>query len=175
MKSTIYLKRGCILLSILFVVYFLFIHGLTLHKANNRQYATYSLTEEERELYAHIANISDETEIIRLCNELACKKLSFRRKNNLNIGEANCIGYAQYTTTLLNSAFKYKRLTSTARAVVGQVHLYDINIHPLVVGIMPDNLKYFFKDHDFVEIRKENGDTIFIDTSLQDLLGKSFY
>ncbi len=40
--------------------------------------------------------------------------------------------------------------------------------------IMPNKLKFFFKDHDFVEIRKEKGDTIYIDTSLQDIIGKSF-
>lgn len=175
-KSKTYLKHCCMLLGILFVMYFLFIHGLTLHKIENRPYVSYLLTEADtQELFELIATTSDEMEIIKLCNESSCKKLSFHRKNNLKIGEANCVGYAQYTATLLNSAFNYKNLSSTARPVVGQVYLYGLNIHPLAVGIMPDNLKCFFKDHDFVEIRKENGDIIFTDTSLQDLLGKSFF
>ena len=55
---------------------------------------------------------------------------------------------------------------------MGQVHLYGFNLPPLGMTIMPDKLKSFFKDHDFVEIITENGDTIFIDTSLQDVLGK---
>ncbi|MDE5629501.1 MAG: hypothetical protein K2I69_08075 [Muribaculaceae bacterium] len=89
--------------------------------------------------------------------------------------EANCVGNAQYTTALLNSAFKYKGLLSKARPVVGRVHLYGFNIHPLAMTIMPNKLKSFFKDYDFVEIITENGDTIFIDISLQDLIGKSFF
>lgn len=174
-KYHIFVIRIIAFCGIMYAIYTLFIYGLSLHKTENRPQGSYSLTEEDRkELLATIASISDEMEIIKLCNESACKKLSFHRKNNLKIGEANCVGYAQYTATLLNSAFKYKNLSSTARPVVGQVHLYGLNIHPLAVGIMPDNLKSFFKDHDFVEIKKENGDIIFTDTSLQDLLGKSF-
>lgn len=171
----IYIKRGCILLGILLASYILFICGLSLHKTENRPQGLYSLTEKERqELFDTIVSTSDENEIIKRCNKIACKNLSFHRKNNLNKGEANCIGYAQYTASILNTAFKYKGLSSKARPVVGEVHLYGFNIHPLAMAIMPNNFKSFFKDHDFVEIRKENGETIFIDTSLQDLIGKDF-
>ena len=175
MKSLTYLKRSCLLLCILWVMYLLFIYGLTLHKTDNRPVTSYSLTEADaKELLPHLDSTSDEIEIIKRCNKFACKKLSFHRKNNLKIGEANCIGYAQYTSAILNYAFKYKNILCTAQPVVGQVHLYGINIHPLVVAIIPKNLKSFFKDHDFVEIRKKNGDIIFIDSSLSDLLYKDF-
>lgn len=175
-KSRAYLKCSCLLLSILCVMYFLFIHGLSLRKTDNRPFVSYSLTEAEaKDLQARIASTSDEIEIIKRCNEFACKKLSFHRKNNLKKGEANCVGYAQYTAALLNYAFIYKNLKSKARPVVGQVHLYSINLHPFAVAIMPKNLKSFFKDHDFVEIRKQNCDNMFIDSSLSDLLpGLSF-
>lgn len=170
-----YLTRIITLLGIICTIYILFIFGISLHKTENRPVISDSLTEEDRqELFGTIASTSDETTIIKRCNEMACKKLSFHRKNNLKIGEANCVGYAQYTTHLLNAAFKYKGLSSKARPVVGQVHLYGFNLHPLVMTIIPNNSQSFFKDHDFVEIRKENGDTIFIDSSLQDLLGKTF-
>ena len=173
--SRTYIKRSCILLGILLASYLVFISGLSLHKTDNRPQGSNLLTEEDRqELFASIASTSDESEIVKHCSKMACKKLSFRRKNNLNLGEANCVGYAQYTTSLLNAAFKYKGLSSKARPVVGQVHLYGLNLHPLAMSIMPNNLKSFFKDHDFVEIRKEKGDTIYIDTSLQDLIGKTF-
>lgn len=170
-----YIKRCSLSIVILFVMYSLFIYGLSLHKIENRLQGAYSLPEEDRHaLVAIIASTSDETEIIRSWCEFACKKLSFHRKNNLKNKEANCVGYAQYTTALLNSAFKYKGLLSKARPVVGQVHLYGFNLHPLAMTIMPNKLKFFFKDHDFVEIRKEKGDTIYIDTSVQDIIGKSF-
>ena len=174
-KSRTYIRRGGILLVIHFVSYVSFIYGLSLHKTENRPQGAYSLTEEDKqELFVNIASISDESEIIKRCKEIACTKLSFHRKNNLKIGEANCVGYAQYTSSLLNSAFKYKGLSSKARPVVGQVHLYGFNLHLLTTAIMPNNLKSFFKDHDFVEIRNENGEVVFIDTSLQDLLGTPF-
>ena len=145
-KSKTYLKICTMLLGVFLVLYFLFIHGLTLHKNDNRLYTSFRLAEtDKQELFQLIGPTSDETEIIKLCNEFSCKKLLFHRKNNLKIGEANCIGYAQYTTALLNSAFTYKNLSSTASHVVGQVHLYGINLHPLAVGVMPDNLKSFFQ------------------------------
>lgn len=170
------LMQGVIILGIICVSYFCFIHGITLHKTRNRLYTSYYLTESDgKELIAQLASVEDETEIIKECNKYACEKLSFHRKNNLKNKEANCVGYAQYTTALLNSAFKYKGLLSKARPIVGQVHLYGFNLHPLAMTIMPNKLKSFFKDHDFVEIITENGDTIFIDTSLQDLIGKSFF
>lgn len=174
-KSRAYLKRGCLLLSILCVMYLLFIHGLSLRKTDNRPFVSYSFTKAEaKELQTRLAATSDEMEIIKRCNEFVCEELSFHRKNNLKMRKANCIGYAQYTAALLNYAFKHKSLKSKAHPVVGQVHLYGFNLHPLTMSIVPNNLKSFFKDHDFVEIRKENGDAIFIDTSLQDLLGKTF-
>ena len=128
-------------------MYSLFIHGLSLHKTENRPQGSYSLPEEDRLAFvAKIASTSDETEIIKSGCKFVCKKLSFHKRNDLKTGEANCVGYAQYTAAL----------------------------HPLAMKIMPNKLKSFFKDHDFVEITTENGDTIFIDTSLQDLLGKDF-
>ena len=174
-KSRAYLKRSCLLLSTFCVIYFLFIHGLSLRKTDNRPFVSYSVTEAEaKDLQTRLESTSDEMEIIKRCNEFACEELSFHKKNNLKMRKANCVGYAQYTAALLNYAFKHKSLKSKARPVVGQVHLYGFNLHPLTMSIVPNNLKSFFKDHDFVEIIKENGDTVFIDTSLQDLLGKTF-
>lgn len=174
-KYKAHLIHGFILLGIICASYICFIHGITLHKTGNKLYTPYYLTvSDEKELIAQLASVEDETEIIKECNKYACKKLSFHRKNNLKNKEANCVGYAQYTTALLNPAFKYKGLLSKARPVVGQVHLYGFNLHPLAMTIMPNKLKSFFKDHDFVEIRSENGEVVFIDTSLQDLLGTPF-
>ena len=175
MRIRTYIKRCSIFVVILFVMYSLFIHGLSLHKTENRPQGSYSLPEEDRLAFvAKIASTSDETEIIKSGCKFGCKTLSFHTRNDLKTGVANCVGYAQYTAALLNSAFQYKGLSSKARPVVGQVHLYGFNLHPLAMKIMPNKLKSFFKDHDFVEITTENGDTIFIDTSLQDLLGKDF-
>ena len=168
------LKYTIILAVIVYAIYLLLIHGLTLHKTANRTHS-YSLKDEDKEeIIKHLASVSDETEIIKQCNKYACKRLSFHKKNDLKNGSANCVGYAQYSAALLNYAFSHMGLSSKAHPVVGQVYWFGINIHPFAMAILPENLKSFFKDHDFVEIEKENGETIFIDTSLQDLTGKTF-
>lgn len=175
-RYKVYLKRGVIIFGIVGALYFLLIHGLTLHKTGIRAHASHSLKiSDKKEITAQLTSVEGETEIIKLCNKYTCKKLSFHKKNNLKQGEANCVGYAQYSSALLNYAFSYKGLSSTAIPVVGQVYWYEINIHPFAMSVLPNNLKSFCKDHDFVEIQRENGETIFIDTSLQDLIGKSFF
>lgn len=174
-KSIMYAKRTIVPIGIIGTIYFLFIHGLTLQKTANRSYIPYSLEEDDKqELITYIGSTTGEIEIIKKCSMFTCNKLSFHKKNALKNKEANCIGYAQYSSAILNYAFFYKGLSSKARPIVGQVYLYGLNIHPFTMIILPKNLKSFFKDHDFVEIQKENGETIFIDTSLQDLIGKSF-
>lgn len=87
------------------------LHPSVLFMAENRLYTPYSLTVSDgKELIAQLASVEDETEIIKECDKYACKRHSYHRKNNLKNKEANCVGYAQYTTALLNFAFKYKGL-----------------------------------------------------------------
>lgn len=170
-----HLRSAIIIIVIIGIVYFLLINGLTLHKIANRHHLSCSFREEDKqELIMLLDSATSEAEVIKRCNVFVCNSLSFHKNNDLKNGEANCVGYAQYSSAILNFAFSYKGLNSKARPVVGQVHLYGFNIHPLAMAILPENLKSFVKDHDFVEIQKENGETIFIDTSLQDLTGKSF-
>ena len=136
-------------------MYFLLIQGLTLHKTANRPHMSYYFNEEEMErLVTLLDSATSEAETINICNTFACNNLSFHQKNNLRNGEANCVGYAQYSSAVLNYAFSYKGFSSTARPVVGQIYLYGLNIHPLMLSVLPDNLTSFFKDHDFVEIQK---------------------
>ena len=169
-----HLRSAIIIIVIIGVVYFLIIDGLTLHKTANRHMSCSFREEDKQELIMLLDSTTSEAEVIKGCNAFVCHNLSFHKNNDLKNGEANCVGYAQYSSAILNYAFSHKGLQSKARPVVGQVHLYGFNIHPLAMAILPENLKSFVKDHDFVEIQKENGETVFIDTSLQDLTGKSF-
>lgn len=88
-------------------------------------------------------------------------------------GKANCVGYAQLTSAIINYAFQVKKLPYMAKPVVGKVYLFGIDLNNVAQKILPKKHRPFFKDHDFVEINL--GDkTVFIDSSLQDLTGLTF-
>ena len=157
----------------LIAVYFILLHGLSLHKAACRPRTEYKLSETTiHELFVEAENKEDVDEIIKFCCDFVCKRLSFHYKNDLNNGKANCVGYAQYTSQVLNQVFSLKGISCTSRPVVGSVYLYGVNLHPILLSILPKNQSSFFKDHDFVEIVFEDGSKKYVDTSLQDLTGK---
>ena len=112
-------------------------------------------------------------EILEECSELVCGRLSFAAKNDIQCGEANCIGYARLTSAVINYALRVKGLPGKAKPVVGKVYLFGIDLNNVAQAILPEKHRSFFKDHDFVEV--DLGDrVVFIDTSLQDLTGLSF-
>lgn len=125
-----------------------------------------------QDLLVGTENKEDVDNIIKFCCEFACKHLSFHRKNDLNDGKANCVGYAQYTSEVLNQVFRLKGLSCTSRPVVGSVYLYGVNLHPILLSILSKSQSSFPKDHDFVEIVFEDGSNRYVDTSLQDLTGR---
>lgn len=102
-----------------------------------------------------------------------CKRLSFTAKNDIPKGKANCVGYAQLTSAIINYAFQIKNLTYKAKPVVGKVYLLGIDLNNVAQKILPQRHRPFFKDHDFVEVDLGNK-TVFIDSSLQDLTGLTF-
>ena len=65
-----------------------------------------------------IYKYSDSPEkIIKECSELVCKELSFTAKNNIQCGKANCVGYAQPISAIINYAFQVKKLPYKAKPV----------------------------------------------------------
>ena len=66
----------------------------------------YAITSDKKEQIKVICGDSDSTnDLIKECSELVCKELSFTAKNNIQCGKANCVGYAQLTSTIINYAF----------------------------------------------------------------------
>ena len=159
---------GCCLL--LFIV-----SQIKFEKETDRNVVTYSLTSDLKERTREMCNDSDSPEkIIKECSGFACKELSFSAKNNIQCGKANCVGYAQLTSAIINYAFQVKKLPYKAKPVVGKVYLFGIDLNNVAQQILPQKYRPFFKDHDFVEI--DLGDkTIYVDSSLQDLTGYKFY
>ena len=115
-------------------------------------------------------SMNDIDEIIRKCNDIVCRKLTFTYKNDLANGKANCVGYAQMSAATLNYAFKLNSLPYKAKHVYGKAYLWGMDLHPIMKSLVPDKYTSFFNDHDFVEI--DCGDIIiYTDSSIQDLSG----
>lgn len=163
----IILGIGCCLL--LFIV-----SQIKFEKETDRNVVTYPLASDLKERTEDICNDFDSPEkIIKECSELVCKELSFTAKNNIPNGKANCVGYAQLTSALINYAFQVKKLPYKAKPVVGKVYLFGIDLNNIAQTILPPKQRPFFKDHDFVEVNL--GDkTVFIDSSLQDFTGLTY-
>lgn len=150
------------------------ISQIKLQKDRDRN-ITYAITSDKKEQIKVICGDSDSTnDLIKECSELVCKELSFAAKNNIQCGKANCVGYAQLTSAIINYAFQVKKLPYKAKPVVGKVYLFGIDLNNVAQKILPQKHRPFFKDHDFVEV--DLGDrTIYVDSSLQDLTGYKFY
>lgn len=144
------------------------------YKDRDRNVSDCILTSDLRNQITEISNTSDTPQdIIIKCSNLTCETLSFTAKNDIQIGNANCVGYAQLTSAIINYTFQIKNLPYKAKPVVGKVYLFGINLNNVAQKILPQRHRPFFKDHDFVEI--DLGDKIvFIDSSLQDLIGLTF-
>ena len=100
------------------------------------------------------------------------KRLSFTVKNNLSMGEGNCVGYAQMCAGISNYAFRVNGIKASAKPVVGYVMFYGINLCDVLKWCMPSKRwENFVKDHDFVEYHIY-GRTIYADANLYDIFWK---
>ena len=170
-----YLLRPIIIIAVLIGMAMLLISQLELNKSFNRNIAIYKLQEDTKKKIAQdIIPLETETDIIKYCSDVVADMLSFDRKNMIPNGKANCVGYAQLTSAIINYAFQVKKLPYKAKPVVGKVYLFGIDLNNVAQQILPQKHRPFFKDHDFVEV--DLGDkTIYVDSSLQDLTGYKFY
>lgn len=173
MQKRKYIKIVLAILICVVSIVFL-VSQIRLEKCSDRSALPYTLTSELKTSIDKICTSTDSPEkIIDECSELVCKELSFTSKNNIQCGKANCVGYAQLTSAVINYAFQVKKLPYKATPVVGKVYLFGINLNNIAQTILPQKHRPFFKDHDFVEV--DLGDkTIYIDSSLQDLTGFKF-
>lgn len=147
---------------------------IKINKDSDRNIINCTLSSDLKNQVAEISNNSDTPQdIIKKCSNLACETLSCTAKNDIQNGKANCIGYAQLTSTLINHAFQIRDLSYHAKPVVGKVYLFGIDLNNISQKILPLKYRPFFKDHDFVEVDLGNK-IVFIDTSLQDLTGLTF-
>lgn len=150
------------------------ISQIKFNKDRDRNIINCTITSDLKNQVAEISNNSHTPQdIIKKCSNLVCETLSFTAKNDIQSGKANCVGYAQLTSAIINYAFQIKNLPYMAKPVVGKVYLFGINLNNIAQKILPQRHRLFFKDHDFVEINLDDK-TVFIDSSLQDLTGLTY-
>ena len=169
------MRRRKLIKSIVCVILFLaivcvvFISQIQLEKERYRPTQEYALTSDIKDRICQITS-DNPIEVIKASNDLCCDLLSFSAKNDIPNGKANCVGYAQISSAIINYAFNLNEIPYKARPVVGQVCCFGINLTALSQKILPKKHRSFFKDHDFVEVDLGNK-IIYTDSSLQDLIG----
>lgn len=149
------------------------VSGLELHKTSDRTYGVASLPILRQIVSQKTRFLDTPEQIIDACADISTSNLSFSRKNNLDQGTANCIGYAQHTAALLNMAFREKGMPYRARPVVGVVTLFGLDLCKLSQSSLPQDMRAFFKDHDWVEVSGEDR-RWYVDSSLRDLTWRGF-
>lgn len=103
---------------------------------------------------------------------LTASQLRFSRYNDIEMGKANCVGYAQLCASICNQAFSANGVNAQAKAVVGYIESNGINWCDVLKSVVPKgSYKNFVKDHDFVELVTESK-TCYFDPSIYDVLGK---
>jgi hypothetical protein len=131
---------------------------------------TYTLPKEVREELSDIY-MTEPMDIIRYSIKYTAYKLEFSEKNDLNKGNANCVGYAQYCSAVANFISRNSGLGNIAKPVVGIVKYNGMDLCQFVSSKMPSTkLKNFTKDHDFVEFLVGNS-VVYADPCLYDLTG----
>lgn len=159
-----------LMMSLIVISYFV-LGCIRYHKIGIREPHACALNSDlKKQIEIECLGLDDFREIIRRCDRLVGRNLSFAYKNHLSEGKANCIGYAQLTSDALNYAFHLNHLPYKAYPVYGRAHLFGYDVHPFVMSIMPSKFKAFFKDHDYVEILLD-GKVRNVDSSFRDLLG----
>lgn len=165
-------KSNAVLLVIITACSVALASSITLVKDHERANA-FSLTESLKKKVTVDTKGMDEEDIIQYSLNTTAQNLRFTRFNNLKKGQANCVGYAKFCSSVCNEGFKNNRIRYRAHTVVGFIKIGDINIcNVLKVAMHDPEYRNFVKDHDFVEVVTDKWVYQF-DPCLYDIIGIS--
>jgi hypothetical protein len=134
---------------------------------------TYTLPKEVKEDLSDIY-ISDELDLMEFSIKYTADNLEFSKKNELDKGKANCVGYAQYCSAVANLLMKNVKSGDEAKPVIGVLKISKFDLCQFISSKMPNSkLRNFTKDHDFVEFHLGD-DIIYADPCLYDYTGNEF-
>ena len=145
--------------------------SINLVKTGDRQ-KTYMLPQSLKAKVEQDTRGMDIEQIIDYSLTLTASRLLFSRYNDIDMGKANCVGYARLCASICNQALSANGVNGQAKPVVGYIESIGINWCDVLKKVAPKNsYKNFVKDHDFVELVTESK-TYYFDPSIYDVLGK---
>ena len=145
--------------------------SFNLVKRGDRQ-KTYMLPQSLKAKVEQDTRGMDIEQIIDYSLTLTASRLLFSRYNDIDMGKANCVGYARLCASICNQALSANGVNGQAKPVVGYIESIGINWCDVLKKVAPKNsYKNFVKDHDFVELVTESK-TYYFDPSIYDVLGK---
>ena len=145
----------------------LFHYGFGLVKVGDRDSGNIDLPQAVRERIEKECRVAEAEACAVYGMKLTCELLRFSKKNDIDAGAANCVGYAQLCSAVCNYALEKNGMRNRAKPVVGYVTFCGLNLCKLLKGVVPEKYKNFVKDHDFVEI--DLGERVrYFDASLYD-------
>jgi len=145
--------------------------SFNLVKTGDRQ-KTYMLPQSLKAKVEQDTHGMDIEQIIDYSLTLTASRLLFSRYNDIDMGKANCVGYARLCASICNQALSANGVNGQAKPVVGYIESIGINWCDVLKKVAPKNsYKNFVKDHDFVELVTESK-TYYFDPSIYDVLGK---
>ena len=145
--------------------------SFNLVKTGDRQ-KTCTLTQSLKAKVEQDTRGMDIEQIIDYSLTLTASRLRFSRYNDIDMGRANCVGYARLCASICNQALSANGVNGHAKPVVGYIESNGINCCDVLKSVVPkDSSKDFVKDHDFVELITDSK-TYYFDPSIYDVLGK---
>ena len=159
-------KKYIFIASTLFFIFVLY-NGFGLVKSKGRPSRYPQLSQQIKNRIRNECKETDPEKCAKYSLKLTGKMLSFSQKNDIQNGEANCVGYAILCSWICNYALKVNHLEYKSKPVVGYVTFYGVNLCDVLKSIVPKGYKNFVKDHDFVELELDDKIMLF-DASLYD-------
>ena len=145
----------------------LFLYGFGLVKVGDRSVGNVDLPQSVRERIEKECKVAEPEACAVYGMKLTCELLRFSKKNDIDAGAANCVGYAQLCSAVCNYALEKNGMHNRAKPVVGYVTFCGLNLCKVLKSVVPEKYKNFVKDHDFVEINL--GERVrYFDASLYD-------
>ena len=164
------MKKVIILILLLIPTVFCFgSEILSLRKIRYRAYNPVSLSKEFKQKIAEDTRGMKDMEIVLYCNKKTqdiltfstkCENFDDRRKTKMH-----CVGYTRVSSTICNYAFSANGINGRAKPAVGYVYLNGINLNEYS-SLLPEKWRNFTKDHDFAEVILSDGNTIYVDPTL---------
>lgn len=160
-------RRWLILVFFMGLLLWGYLCGFALVKTSDRKNNDYKLPTSIKENIKVKAPFDDYKAAVAYSLKLTSQLLRFTKKNRVDEGQANCVGYAIVCSSICNYALEISDLPHRSKPVVGYVTFCGINLCPILQRIVPENYKSIVKDHDFVELNLDDT-KLYFDASLYD-------